>query len=63
MNDVPHRPPAAPTPALGRLGAAAARAAGNGWRVFPAVPRGKVPAIADWQNAATTEAPRVWWRF
>lgn len=64
MNDVPHRPPASPTPALGRLGAAAARAARNGWRVFPAVPRGKVPAIADWENAATTDLDQItaWWR-
>lgn len=64
VNDHQHRPPAAPTPALGRLGAAAARAARNGWRVFPAVPRGKVPAIADWENAATTDLDQIaaWWR-
>ncbi|WP_226363900.1 bifunctional DNA primase/polymerase [Pseudonocardia abyssalis] len=64
MTDHQHCPPAAPTPALGRLGAAAARAARNGWRVFPAVPRGKVPAIADWENAATTDPDQItaWWR-
>ncbi|GAA3238427.1 bifunctional DNA primase/polymerase [Pseudonocardia petroleophila] len=64
MNDVPHHPSAAPTPAPGRLGAAAARAARKGWRVFPAVPRGKAPAIADWQNAATTDLDQItaWWR-
>ncbi|WP_308284442.1 bifunctional DNA primase/polymerase [Pseudonocardia oceani] len=64
MNDFQHRAPAESKPALGRLGAAAARAAGNGWRVFPAVPRGKLPAIADWENAATTDLDQItaWWR-
>lgn len=63
MSDVPHRPNTAPTPTLGRLGKAAARAAGNGWRVFPAVPHGKTPAIPDWENAATTDLDQItaWW--
>ncbi|QJY47924.1 bifunctional DNA primase/polymerase [Pseudonocardia broussonetiae] len=32
--------------------------------MFPAVPRGKVPAIADWENAATTDLDQItaWWR-
>jgi hypothetical protein len=64
VNDIQHRPITAPTAVLGRLGQAAARAAGNGWRVFPAVPRGKIPAIQDWENSATTDLDQItaWWK-
>ena len=36
----------------------------NGWRVFPCLPRDKMPAIKAWQKLATTEARQVetWWR-
>lgn len=47
-----------------QLGAAAARAAAAGWPVFPVRPRGKIPAVADWETAASTNPDRItaWWR-
>lgn len=44
--------------------AAALRAATTGWSVFPVRPRGKTPAVADWENTATTDPDRIaaWWR-
>lgn len=52
------RPSAAPS-----LLAAALRAAAAGWVVFPVRPRGKVPAVRDWERAATTDPARLagWW--
>jgi hypothetical protein len=46
-----------------RLGDAALRAAAAGWAVFPVRPAAKVPAITDWENAATTDAGQIreWW--
>ena len=46
-----------------RLGDAALCAAAAGWAVFPVRPGAKVPAISDWENAATTDAGQIreWW--
>lgn len=48
---------------IGRLGAAAMRAAAAGWCVFSVRPRSKVPAVADWDSAATTDVEQIteWW--
>lgn len=56
----PERDRVAPPPLL----AAALRAAATGWAVFPVRPRGKTPAVTDWENAATTDPDRIaaWWR-
>lgn len=42
-----------------RLGVAAVRAAAAGWPVFPVRPRGKTPAVPDWDNAATTDIDQI----
>lgn len=46
-----------------RLGTAAVRAAAAGWPVFPVRPRGKIPAVADWETAASTDPDQIaaWW--
>jgi Bifunctional DNA primase/polymerase, N-terminal/AAA domain/Primase C terminal 1 (PriCT-1) len=38
-------------------------AARRGFRVFPVIPNGKIPAITNWQNLATTDEKqiRAWW--
>lgn len=43
--------------------AAALRAAETGWAVFPVRPRGKIPAVRDWERAASTDPGRLleWW--
>lgn len=47
-----------------RLLSAASAAAEAGMRVFPVVPRGKVPAIRGWERAATVDLNVIeeWWR-
>lgn len=42
---------------------AALEYAKRGWRVFPIVPRSKIPAPKNWPNAATTDPERIrrWW--
>jgi hypothetical protein len=47
----------------GDLLGAALDAAERGWPVFPLVPRGKRPAIEDWQQRATCDPGRIrrWW--
>ncbi|WP_406297720.1 bifunctional DNA primase/polymerase [Embleya sp. NBC_00888] len=41
------------------LKAAALTLAERGWHVFPLVPNGKKPAVAGWQERATTDAERI----
>lgn len=57
---MPHHP----HPLPGRLSSAALRTARRGWHVFPVHPRSKVPAVSDWENAATTDLDQIvaWWR-
>ncbi|WP_300014739.1 bifunctional DNA primase/polymerase [Pseudonocardia sp.] len=45
------------------LAAAALRAVAAGWAVFPVRPRGKVPAVRGWEDAATLDPERIlaWW--
>ena len=45
------------------LAAAALRAAAAGWAVFPVRPRGKIPAVRGWEDAATLDPDRIlaWW--
>jgi len=45
------------------LAAAALRAVAAGWAVFPVRPRGKVPAVRGWEDAATLDPDRIlaWW--
>lgn len=49
---------------LGWRGHAALQAAAAGQSVFPLLPGTKRPAIADWENAATTDPDQIieWWR-
>ncbi|MFC4943229.1 bifunctional DNA primase/polymerase [Pseudonocardia sp. GCM10023141] len=46
-----------------RLLGAALDAADRGWHVFPLVRAGKVPALRDWEQRATTDKRRIyrWW--
>ncbi|WP_223199087.1 bifunctional DNA primase/polymerase [Solihabitans fulvus] len=46
-----------------RLLRAALSAAERGWHVFPVCPRGKRPALRDWEHRATTDPDVVtaWW--
>jgi hypothetical protein len=52
------------TKRLPDLGIAAAELAAQGFRVFPALPRGKRPAIKEWPTRATTDSDelRSWWK-
>lgn len=54
---------AAPRWPPGPLARAALDAAARGWPVFPVRPRAKIPAVTDWENAATTDPDRItaWW--
>lgn len=47
-----------------RLADAARAYAAHGWAVAPCKPRGKNPLVADWTEAASTDADTVagWWR-
>jgi hypothetical protein len=42
---------------------AALTAAGRGWCVFPLVPKGKMPALREWERRATTDRRQIyrWW--
>lgn len=42
---------------------AALAAAGRGWNVFPLAPAGKIPAIREWEQRATTGRCQIyrWW--
>ena len=50
--------------ASGSLVAAALAAAAGGFHVFPVWPLSKVPAVEDWEHAATRDPARIraWWR-
>ncbi|KAA2252351.1 bifunctional DNA primase/polymerase [Solihabitans fulvus] len=52
-----------PTPTTRRLLRAALEAADRGWHVFPLRPRGKRPALRDWEHHATTDHDilTTWW--
>ncbi|MDT7706461.1 MAG: hypothetical protein QOG20_2068 [Pseudonocardiales bacterium] len=60
MNDHHYRP----VLAAEQLGAAAASAAAAGWPVFPVRPRGKIPAVVDWETVASTDPDQIaaWWQ-
>jgi hypothetical protein len=47
-----------------RLRDAALAAANSGLWVFPCIPRGKVPAVKDWEQTATQDPALIekWWR-
>lgn len=51
------------TTTCGRLGIAALAAAAAGHYVFPVHPRSKIPAVTDWEGAATRDRDRIidWW--
>jgi hypothetical protein len=54
---------ASPNPRPTRLMQAALDAAAAGLYVFPVWPKGKLPAVKDWENAATRDPDTItdWW--